>query len=218
MKIVCISDTHGREDEVNEKLLAIKSKIGCADLLIHCGDITNVIEDHLFEKFDRWCAEFVNGNIAQQVIATLGNHDQPYKVDPTWQFNRGLCKNYTLLCDEQIVINGFRFYGLPYTRKMIRDEDHAQSIFDKIPQGVDVLMAHGPVRDYGDAIGPWGEEHIGSLHMKAWLKKIKPKYFVNGHNHSGAGEYWFSEHTKIINACVFDDAMNLTFDPIVFEI
>ncbi len=59
-----------------------------------------------------------------------------------------------------------------------------QDKWDLIPEGVDLLMTHGPPLGYGDLCK--GGHRAGCLQLLHTIqRKIKPKYHVFGHIHEG---------------------------------
>ena len=68
--------------------------------------------------------------------------------------------------------------------------------------GVDIVVTHAPVRDYGDAPDP---AHRGFEAFQPLLDKYKPQYLVHGHVHLRYGHDLDRIHqyggTTLINAC-----------------
>lgn len=61
--IVCVSDTHGKEDKV---------PVGDGDVLIHAGDFTNFGKKPHVLKFNKWL-----GNLPHKYkIVVNGNHEK----------------------------------------------------------------------------------------------------------------------------------------------
>ena len=100
MKIVAISDTHGLHEQIN---------LPEGDVLVHAGDLgrsdTTLGKIH---EFNSWLGSLPFDNI----IFVPGNHDRPFERDPLNA--RALMTNCHVLVDEEIVIDGVKFYGSPW--------------------------------------------------------------------------------------------------------
>ena len=69
-------------------------------------------------------------------------------------------------------------------------------------RGVDIVLAHAPIRGCGDANDL---AHLGFESFRELTEKYKPKYFVHGHIHRRYGHdlprvQQFGE-TTVVNAC-----------------
>jgi Icc-related predicted phosphoesterase len=73
---------------------------------------------------------------------------------------------------------------------------------DAIPLGIDVVVAHGPPRGYGDLTR--GGEHVGSTAMTRTLERVRPRLMVCGHIHPAYGRYRLAE-TEMVNAALVDE-------------
>ena len=95
------------------------------------------------------------------------------------------------LQDSEVIIEGFKFYGSPYTPAFndwyfMKKRDKLHEIWQKIPEDTNVLITHGPPKGMLDL----SEDRDGKLEIcgdKALFKRvmiIKPKYHLFGHVHS----------------------------------
>ena len=73
MKIVCISDTHGRHEHLTSKLMGNILPEG--DLLLHAGDLTNVGGKGEVEGVLDWLIE-IAPRYTHGVVFIAGNHDR----------------------------------------------------------------------------------------------------------------------------------------------
>lgn len=136
MKIVAISDLHGRTP-----------KLESGDVLVIAGDSLARGKMQELMNFENWLSIIKHkyGNI----IVIPGNHDWVMESDPT--LSKEILKSATLLINEEVIINGVKFYGSP-TTPMFRNwafmqyEEDRKCTWDKIPTDVDVLITHGPVK------------------------------------------------------------------------
>lgn len=134
-----------------------------------------------------------------------GNHDGHYEKFPP--------EGCDCVDDKLIKINGLRILGLggcplysggahQYTERQMRKR--IRKLYWKIRRagGVDIVLAHAPVRGYGDM------EDITHRGFEAFLPLLdrwKPKYLVHGHVHLnyGAQQPRVLQYgdTTLINAC-----------------
>jgi len=72
VRIVHISDTHNRHDQVTEDLLELE-----ADILIHTGDFSDTGEANEFSNFNTWMGK-VKDKFPLGIYLVLGNHDYKF--------------------------------------------------------------------------------------------------------------------------------------------
>lgn len=223
MKCVCISDTHNRQWE--SKLV-----IPDGDVLIHAGDMTImgtpgelVSVANWFEKIrDRFSA----------IVFTPGNHDLLFEDDlPRAMKFFEKMNNVHCLINQQIVINGMKFWGTPFTKRFRDwgfnvDPDKLSPYWEMIPSDTDVLITHQPPYGTGDYISyesapgiprRKNKEHLGCSELKRKVEQLQPRLHVYGHIHSGAGTYRHGR-TVMVNASVLNEQYSLVNEPTVVEI
>ena len=201
VKIVCISDTHGLTDQENFP------PVPDGDILLHAGDISqqgNV--DHI-AQFNAWLGSLPH----QYKIVIAGNHDK--MLDPnlneTAREMKGLLTNCIYLEDDAVNIKGIKFYGTPFSKKRAQSTNHAfqmsseelKSRWAKIPDDIDILMTHTPPYGIHD-VGNYSPEPQGCKYLlQEVTQRIKPKFHVFGHIHSGYGSQEIGG-TAFINAAM----------------
>ena len=213
VKVVCISDTHGRTDA--EKFPQIPD----GDILIHAGDISergNV--DHI-TKFNDWLGTLPH----QYKIVIGGNHDK--MLDDTLMETARTMKRKLTNCiyleSNAVYIKGIKFYGCPYTRNG-GTQNHAfqmsteelKSRWEKISRDVDILITHMPPFGILD-LKSNDPEPVGCKHLlQAVTERINPKLHVFGHIHGSHGCQEIGT-TMFVNAStVCGPVFN---QPIIFE-
>lgn len=185
MKVIATSDLHGALPEIEP-----------CDLLLIGGDVCPVTDHRpkfqrgwLRSNFTHWLERVP----AKHVIGIGGNHDYIFEEDPT--VPRSL--PWTYLCDEYVDVDGVRVFGTPWVPNLPRwafygGEDGC-TIFKigRFPEGIDVLLSHGPMRGFGDTVGPYygGPVDVGCIYMRERVREIKPRVFVCGHIHEAYGHY-----------------------------
>lgn len=210
MRIVAISDTHLRHER---SLYPIPE----CDLLIHAGDAC--LEGDLSEvnRFAKWLGE----QPAKHKVFVPGNHDWLFEKDEN--LARSLLPAGTIyLRDNVAVVEGLKIYGAPWQPEFcswafnLPRGAALREKWAKIPDGIDILVTHGPpygIRDYSH----FGNEHVGCVDLLDAVRRVKPRVHVFGHVH---GDYGWTRKDGIlyVNCAVCDEAYKPTHDPAVLEI
>jgi Icc-related predicted phosphoesterase len=217
VKVVITSDCHGGLDPY---------KLPQGDLLIIAGDLlpnryADPEKDAAYQlepllQFDAVCAKLP----FNRILMIAGNHD--------WVFvrNKGArkaLKNITYLEDEQIELDGIKFYGSPHQPEFFdwafnlpRKGPELLKYWNQIPQDTDVLITHGP--PYGILDRPFGRgEPAGCELLLERVKQIKPRLHVFGHIHGGYGKIRI-EGTLFVNASLCDEAYRPVNPPHVVDL
>ena len=171
MTITAISDTHGKH-----KSLVFKEK---TETIIHSGDFTKNNSHKDVEDFLSW----FGGLDFKYKILIGGNHDY-FIVENRKDFNK-MCKKYGVIYleDEEIIIEGIKFYGSPWTPEcgnyefMLPDKQLA-SKWLQIPLDTDVLITHGPAHLILDDSY---NRYLGSVTLRERIKTIIIIGKENGH-------------------------------------
>lgn len=202
MKIVAMADVHN----------TFKFHIPDGDTLIVCGDLTYT--GNLSEL--RTTAEYISKLPHPNKIVIAGNHDfclegrkfrQPFVNERTQieaediLFEAGL----KYLNGSLVEIDGIGFYGAPWTPMFhnwafnVDRGSTLDSLWDRIPDNTDVVLAHGPPFGYGDRVA--NGERVGCSSLLKAIDKRKPRVVCFGHIHEDVGE-WTRGTTKLINCSV----------------
>lgn len=205
-----LSDTHGQHQSLD---------LPSGDVLVHCGDFsrTGNYEDHYL--FSKWMGE----QDFKHKICVPGNHDR-YSEQQTG-VSKILFKDHgvILLIDEEIEIEGKRFYGSPYTPTFGRwywMRDRGRSIgkfWDGIPNDLDLLITHGPPHGVLDYV-PDDRISVGCEELLKAIKEKKPDIHVFGHIHEHGGQNLFEYNTHFYNAAICDENYEATNKIQVIEI
>lgn len=197
MKLIVISDTHG-----------YKPPLPSGDVLIHCGDMTAYGSEEETRNYLTWMSEqpfFMK-------LVVPGNHDlwlyEEYKQaiehdlsDLYWIQKQYRENGIHILIDEQVTLDPgltickdqkYSFYGSPWTPMFnnwafMEEDKNLHKYFQKIPEGVDVLVTHGPA--YGILDKPSYQLRLGSQSLLYHINRAKPKHHVFGHIHASYGMY-----------------------------
>lgn len=219
MKIVAISDAHGKWNKV---------VIPECDLLISAGDYSFNGEDHMVRDFHKW----MNKQPAKHKISVQGNHEK--RVESNFILSKQMaeeaCPGVHFIDEGPIDIENIKIWCsaiTPFFFNWAWNRHPGQEIqkhWDRIPNNIDILVTHGPVYGLLDGVpyfdqtsGEMSIRHCGCKQLFNKTMMIAPKVHVCGHIHEGYGETVFG-NTKFINASICDAEYRPVNKPIVFEI
>ncbi|KAK3745092.1 hypothetical protein QZH41_004388 [Actinostola sp. cb2023] len=184
--------------------------------------------------------EFMTSQRYSHKVVIAGNHDIVFDDEnseslyPYWRGSVGgklgakeakeLLEDAkcTYLQDSEVTINGIRIYGSPWVPVfgnmafMLPRGQELKEKWDQIPEGIDVLVTHGPPLGYGDLC--ISRARAGCIHLlDAVQHRVKPKYHVFGHIHEGYG-ILTNDVTTFINASIATVRYMPENKPIVFDL
>lgn len=221
MKICAIADLHGYLDFTVPE----------CDLLLIAGDICpDRLPGGPWARHDgrvqqRWFMDvhvpWVQ-RLAPTVLETWGNHDwMPGPSLASQPILRGLIK-----VDELVEVAGLKIWFTPWSNQFMdwawmKEPEELVEVYDRIPEGTDIIVSHQPPYGYGDAVDERyllptdkGERHKGSKELLATIDRVKPKLVVCGHIHSGHGRYQH-KGTAIYNVSLVNEAYERVYQPTV---
>jgi Icc-related predicted phosphoesterase len=215
MKIVCLSDTHNFNGQI---------EVPDGDVLIHAGDATIRGTEFEVEEFLSWFSALPH----RYKIFVAGNHDWLYETENP--VARLLTANFKIryLQDSSTEIEGLKIYGSPWQPRFFdwafnlnRGAELAEK-WQKIPGDTDILITHGPPNGILDEVPKkYWTENAGCEELRRRVEEIskfgKLKLHVFGHIHCGYGQ---TENfgVKFVNASICDESYEPTQRPIVLEI
>jgi len=208
MKIICLSDTHGRHwDIIN---------IPAGDVIIQAGDISSTGTHGEIEDFLDW---FSSLNFRYKIFIA-GNHDFLFQRSPDIA-RRFIPSGISYLEDDAIEIEGLTFYGSPYTPTffnwafMKNPGKEMMECWAKIPSDLDVLITHGP--PYGILDLSRDHKHLGCKDLSNRLREVSPRLHLFGHIHEGYG-ILETEIIKYCNSSILDERYRYVNDPIEIDL
>lgn len=217
MKILCISDPHGKLPDLSGYEY---------DLILLAGDVcphhnhpavrAKSYEDAVFqfEWVRKKLIPWINSQ-KSKVVMIAGNHDACFQHldfygDP--ERFRAECKNVVYLLNDWAIVNGLKVWGSPYSLfffdwsfNLPKDPDHSNeaehALYSQIPEDVDIVMTHGPMYNVLDLVKETvvyntlqgevvcdRETYTGSRILKEYLFKLpKLKAHICGHIHQSYG-------------------------------
>jgi Icc-related predicted phosphoesterase len=213
MIIVAISDTHGAHEKI---------KVPDGDVLIHSGDFCRMGQPLEFREFVDWFASQDHPH----KIFTCGNHDAPVAAFESYCRSAAKDLGIHFLLDEEVVIDGVKFYGSPWTPHfydwhfMKNRGDELAEVWAKIPVDTDVLITHGPAYGHGDEVPGWhGLRRAGWIELLKRIKQVQPKVHFFGHIHEGYGRTVSDEMTTtFVNAAIMDGDYKPVNTPQIFTL
>ena len=189
MKILAIAD----EEDVRLWDYFDRDYLKDVDLILSAGDLK---QSYL---------EFLVTMTNCPLLYVPGNHDNAYQTNPP--------EGCTCIDGKIFTFNGLRILGLggsmrykpgPY---MYNETEMSLRIIKMQPaivmkNGFDILLAHSPVRNYGDLNDL---PHVGYVCFDRLLNQWKPHMMIHGHVHKQYGHFTAErEHpsgARLINAC-----------------
>ncbi len=180
MKILFISDTHGRK--INSNL------IKKADVIFHSGDFTvfekNIVDFLLYFE-----------SLPIPIFLIHGNHEDAETIRKI--IKRFKLKNIRFIHNQIVKFEGFVIGGIggggfslnsPSTKKL----EHKLK-----NKSIDILITHAP--PYRTKLDQLGKDHVGNIEFRRFIEKYQPKICSCGHLHENAGKEDIIDNTLLIN-------------------
>ena len=212
MRIVCLSDTHGKEEQI---------KIPFGDILIHCGDFSMRGSENEFREFASW----FNAQPHQYKLCCPGNHD--WLAQRNMELAKEIFKPSQLLHNEGIEINGVKFWLSASTPwfydwafNFRRGADIAKE-WNLIPDDADVLITHGPPNGILDEVERWPEvyENVGCEELRKKVDQMPNlKLSIFGHLHLRGGQSMKLGNTTFANVASVNEDYKVVNEPFIFDI
>lgn len=204
--IDCIADLHGFEPILPG-----------GDLLILAGDYTAANKVIQWSKFFYW----LDRQPYEKKILIAGNHDDLFeksfpknqKEAEDWEdivdhLDVGI--NFEYLCDSGTEYNGLKIWGTPWTpwfhgvnpkcKAFMDSEGTIEKKFRKIPEGLDILITHGPMLHMLDQ--NINGNACGSRSLRDAIDRAKPKFHIFGHIHEQGNNQLMYKHTGPNTWCI----------------
>ena len=220
MKVIAISDTHGKHNHVS---------LPDGDLLIHAGDLTNIGREIEVEEVINWFYQQAN-RYTYGIVFIAGNHDRSF--DPKFNLNDGKIKKPKWLLNilsnikstnhihylenNSVEINGIKIWGSPITPWFGGDYwafnahrgPDIMKYWEQIPSDANIIVTHGPVM-YKLDYTMYDKKYVGCEQLRYQIETIKPLLHISGHIHEGYG-YEYNADTHYFNASI----CNINYNPI----
>jgi Icc-related predicted phosphoesterase len=206
MKIICISDTHNKHEEL---------LMPSGDCIIHAGDFTESGTKKETTNFLEW----FSSTPYKHKILVAGNHDfylekKVHKLDQIIPFN------IHYLEDSGVTIENINFWGSPYIPEDSNwafSKNRGKQISEhwkKIPEDTDILITHSPPFGILDELD--NKRMIGCKNLTERLSKLNISHHIFGHVHNEYGKIK-TEKTIFINSSSLDDSYRIINSPILIS-
>lgn len=223
VRLVCISDTHGKHRDV---------LLPPGDILIHGGDFSKSGETGSMKDLS---AYFQESNF-EEVVCIAGNHDLPLHEEfykEKWnRFHRHAfdiqdakdsIQNCKYLEDSSYTSQrGIEIYGSPWSPFFFDwafNLQRGKEIMEKwklVPTSTDILVTHGPPLGRGDLT--CNDVRAGCYDLLVEVQqRIVPRVHIFGHIHEGAGVTYDSK-TLYINASNMNISYQAVNYPVVVDV
>lgn len=198
-----------------------------ADIFVHCGDFTNDGLEPYILGFGSW----LNQLPYKHLIVVAGNHDLMFQKDPerAEALLKSRCPRVHYLNDSGVEILGLKFWGSPWsitTPKEIsamtwafqEGRGEIKRRWELIPDGLDVLITHGPPSGNLGGVLIDGED-VGDIELFGAVIRKRPRLHCSGHIHPGYGNRIY-RGIRFVNAALFrsDFMSHLSKAPILVSL
>jgi len=214
LRVVCISDTHHNNlDDMPE-----------GDVLIHAGDITRYGKEEHVVAFNEWVGRQRQLRGYRHVLVVRGNHENsfPFEGKTSNKTNRplsSLLTNVTYLEQRGVELEGgYRVFGTRFCNPTM-DLELEHPFFSEIPDGLDILITHGPPKGFLD--GGTKNSSFGCPSLLEFIRLKRPRLVVFGHIHYGYGMVQGTgdfEGITFVNASICREHGNPANAPIVITL
>ena len=190
VRVVVVSDTHN-----GHRMLDIPD----GDIFIHCGDMTNRGSAPELADVNAWLEELPH----LHKLVICGNMDQRLESLKDRNARARFFPNCIYLEDEAVEIAGLHVYGSPFTPKFcgsfqLADQHEADQKWSSIPEGLDILVTHGPPKGVLDVVDR--DTHVGCPQLMRRIQVAQPQYHCFGHIHEEGGKQATYGRTTFVNA------------------
>lgn len=205
MRLVIISDTHGKHEELGTLE---------GDVLIHCGDACNGFkrDPREVDRLDNWFGRQQFG----QILYVGGNHD--FALEERAAAGAQVLENAVSLNDAPFEYGGVQFYGAPWTPELMGwafylEPAQAKERWSRIPPETDVLITHSPPAGILDANR--SGRRCGCPHLAEKVEALGPTLHCFGHIHASAGIEMRGE-MLFMNAAMVNSQYQIAHAPRVY--
>lgn len=191
MRLICMSDTHGRHHQLT---------VPDGDVLLHAGDLTGRGKRHEVEDAVEWLLQLPH----RHKLLVAGNHDWLFQREP--ELARTLVRELHYLQDSGCELEGFKFWGSPWQPWFynwafnLETPEELKARWDLIPNDTDVLITHGPPFAILDKVDG---RSVGCEMLLHAVARVHPRLHVFGHIHEGHGRQLY-RGTLYVNASICD--------------
>lgn len=203
IRCVCISDTHLQHETLS---------LPAGDILIHCGDIMQDGEN--MSEIESFLVWIKNQSFTHKLVIA-GNHDRMLdieqfadKLKDCAKARKALKSVCTYLEDSHVMVEGYCFYGTPWTASclgwgfaMARGAPLIKvwKAMQSCPTSIDVLLTHGPplgVLD-GKRVKVGDADLLKALYSSSLLPSSPSSLSLSADSSSSSSSYFVSEKENL---------------------
>jgi predicted phosphohydrolase len=193
MRIVAVADTHLFHPEL---------VVPDGDVFVHAGDLCRSGDLAELAEAARWVCSLPH----RHKVVVSGNHDWAFVHTPA-EARALFGKDVSYLQDSGVTLDGVRFWGSPWQPEY---NDWAWNLprgpelaarWALIPEGLDVLITHGPPAGVGDRYTEQGRQ--GCADLRDRVARVKPRLHLFGHIHQDGG-FWQLGPTAFANVTTWE--------------
>lgn len=182
---------------------------------------------------DIWFGKFCNENVVNALRGAT-NGKLEILIDKLYEYKFEETYYYEGFIELSNVT--YKIYGTPWCEKFgnwayMLNGNELKEKYSLIPENVDILITHeaSTLNGVGESeTGGHFKRSFGSLHLTDAISRVKPRYALCGHVHTGTkilsdvsvtNEIDGSEGlVKVANCSLLDEEYKLAFKPLEFEI
>jgi Icc-related predicted phosphoesterase len=192
MKIIALPDLHG----VVNHLETITGRLSAADLVLLVGDLTNA-----GGTADASCVVDAVRQYNESILAVPGNWDGPEVSAYLTQEGINIHRRNVIIDQIAFIGVGASLLSFNNTPNEVAESDFKMFLEEAVsglgPSTLKVLVCHQPpIGTLTDEA--WGNLHLGSKAIRAFIEDVQPLVCFAGHVHEGVGIDTIG-NTKIIN-------------------
>jgi predicted phosphodiesterase len=206
VRLVCLSDTHNLHDRLS---------VPDGDVLVHAGDFSARGAEREVAAFGAFLARLPH----RHKVVVAGNHDFLFQTKPARA--RELLGDVIYLEDAAARVGELTLWGSPWQpwfHDWAFNLPRGRALAEKwalVPDGVDVLVTHGPPHGLLDLTAHG--ERVGCEDLTRALDRIRPRLHVFGHIHEAYGSTR-ADGTLSVNACTCDLRYRAVNPPVVVDL
>lgn len=161
------------------------------------------------------------GKKFKHTIMIAGNHDWLAEREPGTFKMLAEENGLIWLQNQEATVNGIRIYGSGSTPEFCgwalnldRYDGSLEEEWAKIPEGIDILLTHGPSWGHQDHSynGP-----LGCRALKDAIERVKPSIHFFGHIHHSRGHHVGADGILYVNASICNEQYDPINKPIVVD-
>jgi predicted phosphohydrolase len=180
VRVVAVADTHGFQTDLG--------RIPDGDLFVHAGDLCRA---GTLQELSA-AADWIRALPHRHKVVVAGNHERCLEDTPA-EARARLGPELQYLQDSGCTIEGLRLWGSPWQpayNDWAFNRPRGAALAERwalIPEGLDLLITHGPPAGFGDRSGVAGR--AGCAELRAAVERAAPRVHLFGHIHADGGAW-----------------------------